>query len=139
MSQYRQFVVDRSTLLTGAALRYCQKQGHDPLLFDAFSGLSCILGQYLQALGVSRKHLAGKHDLTNLLCALPPEANWLMRTPKEQTSVAYEINEANDSPTLHQIRREQKLRKLFASQNIALEFVGMYADATKRAKIAFAH
>lgn len=132
----REFTVDRSTLLTGAALRAFQSAGYDPCLYDPMTGLSCILGQYLQSVGLPSVKMAGKYDVTHLDCGVPPEANWLLASPKAQSSVAYALNETNDNWKLHQIRREAKLTKLFASQNITVRFSGKYADATRRAKIA---
>ncbi len=126
--------LDRSTLLTGSALRAL---GDDGVLYHPKSGLACALGQYLLSLGVSTARLAGKHSPASV-ALLPEEARcWLVRRSptnhREESTVATAITEANDGP-LHQIRREAKLIKLFAQQGITAQFVGRYADATRRAK-----
>ena len=69
------FVIDRSYLLTGTALKVIQAAGFDPVLYDKGTGLSCLLGQYLLSMGVSPEHLAGQTQVSNLSCALPSDAS----------------------------------------------------------------
>lgn len=135
-----EFVCDRSTLLTGAALKAFSPYGSG-VLYDPKSECACVLGQYLMAVGASKDHLKGKGDPSDVR-PLPVEAGWLVeqvpgRESKQNTDVANDIVAANDNWDMHQIRREAKLKKLFAKEGITLSFVGRYADATSKVKRAY--
>lgn len=128
------FVVNRSTLLTGSALRAVEKAGGQAEFFHEKTRLWCIVGQYLYTLGVSAAHLKHKWSVEQLSCALPIEAAWLQSDSTNLASTAaVAVADANDG-RLHQTRRETKLRKLFAQQGITVNFIGRYDDATRAAK-----
>lgn len=128
-----EFVINRSTLLAGAALRAVKAAGYDSSLYHSLTGLSCTIGQYLLANGVRPQAMAYRTSPATLICELPSNTKWLRHSPNIASTDAEMIAETNDSK-LHQVRREAKTRKLFARQNINVTFTGRYADATMRAK-----
>ncbi len=121
-------VLNRSTLLTGAAEK-AMRPVEGSMLFHEPTGLACALGQYLLRVGIPSAHLAGKH-IVDEHWILPDTAEWV----QEETGLVDDILDTNDSRTLHQIRREAKLKKLFAEQDVNVTFTGRYADATLTAK-----
>lgn len=130
------FTVNRSNLLTGAALK---ATGSNGVLFDGRTGLMCVLGQYLLTLGVSTQYLRNKSHVHEIAAVLPEEAAWLVdaRRLDADSELADDIQETNDG-NLHQTRRETRLAKLFATQGVNVVFDGRYADATRVAKRAYA-
>lgn len=134
----QKFVINRSTLLTGAARKVLVNAGFTEALYDSMTGLSDVVGQYLLAQGVKKSALDGRFSPEHLTCELPSEAKWLLANPTECSAEANEVLEANDDPRLHQIRREARIAKVFAGQHIKASFVGSYREATKRAKLALA-
>lgn len=129
------FVLNRSTWLTGAALRALKAQGYDPALYEPTTKLSCVVGLYLQSMGVKPEALAGRTYASSLTCALPNDAQWLLTAPRQDSHTAYQLTDTNDS-NLHQTRKEAKIAKLFSNHRINVRFTGRYADATKQAKQA---
>lgn len=121
--------IDRSTWLTGAALK---ATGGEGVLVDRRSGLSCVLGLYLQAVGVPKQQLTGVPRVENL-SSIPHEAAWLLAGRNIPSVAAQELVDANDGP-LHQTRREAKISRIFGSKNIAVTYTGYYRDATGLAK-----
>lgn len=104
------------------------------MLYCGITKLSCIVGQYLQTLGVSQTVLRNHASVGSVGRAVPPEAGWLLNG-RNDSLLAGNITDTNDG-TLHQIRREAKLKKLFAQGGVNLTFTGRYRDATMQAKRA---
>lgn len=127
-------VIDRSVWLTGTALKIIG----DGMFYEPTSGLMCVTGQYLHALGVKKEVLAHKAGPQGLFDDLPDEASWMLASRGIESGALRDILEVNDTtgPLLSPKEREFELTELFAKQGVTLTFTGSYAKATEAARAA---
>lgn len=144
--------IDRGLWLTGTALK---KNADNAGLYERTCGLFCCLGFYGKSLGATTTDMCGYGRLTSLLQVmfgqLGADYQWLNRPLSSRDrdrfgrnqNAATSVNTVEDALVaandgkLHQTRREAAIRYLFAKYgDIHVEFVGRYADATRRATVA---
>lgn len=86
-------------------------------------GKMCCIGQCLEQMGVLRPTLEGTTTASSLGDD-PLVPNWMRALNKdtdyEDISILYETN---DNRTINDSEREQYLTKVFARQNITVEFI----------------
>lgn len=122
-------VINRETWLTG---KLAELMGEDSCLYHP-SGLSCAVGQYLQALGVSEKSLRYKSG-PSAVHTLPEEAHWLVTLGKVNSGANDSITDINDMPKMRASAREAQLAAVFYQHDVEVTFRGDAKKATEKAQ-----
>lgn len=112
----KKFTIDRSKWIRGA---------ENARLLRTQDNKMCCLGFYSLSCGLNKLQILSKimpHHIDTY--SIPPQMMWLIDGQTYASELAEKLQTANDDMTISNEIRELKIKELFLTQDIEVEFIG---------------